>query len=178
MPGTPSPVGNRGPLGAWWAAILGGLESQSQRIGALEAGATQGNIVDGSGNTLEIAGTNLAQTVVIGANLYATPATAGVQVGTGLTGAGRAKQANLATGTVTTTKGSTTATLVSTASGTFTNGQVIGAANVSDPSSGIATPAIVPGTTFTISGATITLSQAAAESGTAIYAAACNFTRL
>ena len=178
MPGTPAPVGHRGPLDAWWAAILGGLESQASRIAALESGSTQGNLVDGSGNTIEVAGTNLAQTVVIGANLYASPATAGVQVGTGLTGSGRAKQANLATGTLTTTKGSTAATLVSTASGTFTNGQVIGAANVSDPSTGIATPAIVPGTTFTISGAAVTLSQAAAESGTALYCAACNFTRL
>lgn len=174
MPRIPQPVGQAGGLPAWWVAVIQAIKLTQQQVANLTAGATQGNLLDGNGNTVEIAGTNLSQTVTIGA-AYQQP---GVQVGTNLTGAGRAKQTSLATGTVNVTKGSTSATLASTTSGTFTSGQVIGAANVSDPSSGVATPAITPGTTFTISGSAITLSQPAAETGTGLYAASCNFTRL
>jgi hypothetical protein len=178
MPGTPLPVA--GPLGPWWTATLTAIQTLQQQAKALKASQATANITDAYGNTIELSGTNLSQIVTIGASF----GQAGVQVGTnlplsaGIPQSGRAKQTNLATGTITTTAGSTAATLISTASGTFTSGQVIGAANVSDPSSGIATPAITPGTTFTISGAAVTLSQNAAESGTAIFCAAANFTRI
>lgn len=175
MPATPRQVGREGGLPPFITALLQSIQGLQDRVRALEVGTQQTNIIDQYGNTIVIAG-QLNQTVTIGA-AYQQP---GVQVGTtlpatGQPNAGLAVQQNLATGTITTTAGSTTATLNSTASGTFTNGQVIGAANVTDPSSGVATPAITPGTTFTISGSTVTLSQAAAESGSAIYCAACNW---
>ena len=170
----PAPVGNNGPINPFWNAIFQKMQHMGMSVGSLVANRGQGNVVDQYGNTTEVAGTNLSQIVTIGAAFQR----AGVQVGTGIASgtSGRAYQANLATGTITVTKGSTAATLVSTTHGTFTSGQVIGAADVNDPSSGIATPAITPGTTFTISGTSVTLSQNAAESGTALYCAACNFT--
>lgn len=178
MPGTPNPVGEGpGRVPVIWNAITQKLQALTQRVSALE-GARQPNILDGFGNTIIVVG-QLLQTVTIGATNTSGTAVPGVQVQTVLHSppagqplVGIAVQQSLATGTITTTKGSTAATLVSTTSGTFTSGQVIGAATVNDPSTGVATPAIVPGTTFTITGSAITLSQPAAESGTGLYAAA------
>ena len=182
MPGSPQPVGQNGSLGPWWNAVISALTSLQQQVASLKGGATQGpNIVDMFGNTVEVSGTNVDQTVTIGAS----HGQAGVQVMTAIGTpaapiAGRAIAQNAAadvtkppwvTTTITLTKGSTTGTVAS-ATG-LANGMVIGAANVSDPSTGIATPAIVPGTTFTISGTTVTLSQAAAESGSGLFCAAC-----
>ena len=173
MPYPPAPVGNNGPINPFWNAIFQKMQHMGMSVGALQQGRGQGNVVDQFGNATEVGGTNLDQIVVIGAVFLQ----GGVQVGTGIANgtSGRAYQANLATGTITLTKGSTSATLDSTIGGTFTSGQVIGAADVSDPSSGIPTPAITPGTTFTISSSSITLSRVAAESGTGLYCAACNF---
>lgn len=175
MPGTPPPLVNPS-MGPHWTAVLAAIQSLQQQVQALTAGATQFTIPDAYGNTTIVVGTNLAQNVTIGAS-HGQP---GVQAGTGIAAgtAGLAFQQGLATGTITTTQGSTAATLNSTISGTFTSGQVIGAADVSDPSSGVATPAIVPGTAFTISGATVTLSQPAAESAAGIFCAAAFFQTL
>ena len=178
MPGTPRPVGASGGLPVIWSSLIQALRSHDDRISALE-GARATSVFDENGNTYEISGTNLAQTVTIGANIYASSPVAGVRVQTGLTGAGRAQQTGLATGTVTLTAGTNTATIVT---GSFIAGQQIGAANVTDPSSGTATPAIVPGTVIaSIAGSTMTLTPpsgytfAVAESGTGLYAAACSF---
>lgn len=151
---------------------MGALTSLQQQVNQLTAGSTQGNLLDGAGNTIEVAGTNLSQTVTIGA--AAGPSgNAGVMVGTGLTGAGRAFQQGLVTGRINLTAGSLSATLTTSPTG-WLGGMVIGAADVTDPSSGTATPAIVPGTTISLaSGTAITLSQPAAESGTGLYCAAC-----
>jgi len=177
MPGTPGPVGV-GPsnVPAFWNAVLTAIAALQQQVNQLTSGAQYQNVVDQYGSTQYVIG-SLNQVVVIGAAF----GQAGVQVGTALPAAGKpnvgiAKQTNLATTTVTLTKGSTAATVASGAG--ITNGMVIGAANVSDPSSGVATPAITPGTTVQSGGGTasLTLSQAAAESGTGIYCAACLFT--
>lgn len=132
------------------------LESLATQVTAIQNG------VDKYGNTVVIIG-NLNQTILIGATASQT----GVYVGTALTGPGIAWQANVQATTVTTTAGSTSATV---ASGTgLVNGMVCGAAKV------VGVSAIVPGTTFTISGTTLTLSIAAAETGSGLYFAACNF---
>lgn len=173
MPGTPEPTG-RGPNGlppfVW--ALVQAVRNQGMSISQLVAGATAGVIPDQYGNAVEVAGTNLNQVVTIGAS----HGQAGVQVATGIASgtAGRVKQSSLHTTTVTLTKGSTSATLAVSGAA---NGQVIGAANVTDPSSGVATPAITPGTTVSSGGGTtsIVLSQAAAESGTGLFCAACTF---
>jgi hypothetical protein len=175
MPGTNQPVGHNGPIPAWWNAVLQTMQQMQADIKALQSGQQNTLITDSNGNATVIIG-QLSQTVTIGA----ISGQAGVQVMTNLGDpssgqqtAGLAFAQDVATGTITTTEGSFTATLDSTTTGTFTNGMVIGAADVSDPSSGTATPAIVPGTTFTISGSAITLNKAASESGTGIYCAAC-----
>lgn len=172
MPGTPKPIVDP-RFGAFQTTMIQAAQRQQVQAAALAAGATQGNLVDPYGNTVEVSGTNLNQTVTIGA-AHAQP---GVLVGTGIANGitGRAIQSGLATGTITVTQGSTSATLNSTTAGVFGGNTVIGAANVTDPGSGLATSAIIPGTTYTISGTSITLSQAAAESGSGIYCAACAF---
>ena len=185
MPAVPDPV--VGQLGAFWSGVFAAIRGNANQTSALTAGSIAGIIPDPNGNTFEVYGPNLLQTAVIGAK-HGTP---GVQVLTNLGSAaapvsGRAIQSQVSssptpsqvgcvTTTVTLTQGSTAATL---ASGTgFVNGMVIGAANVTDPSNGTATPAIVPGTTISSGGGTtsITLSQAAAESGSGLYCAACFF---
>lgn len=172
MPGTPAPVGERGVLGPWWNAIMSAIQTLQGQVAALQAGAQQTNVVDQYGNVIVIVG-QLNQIVTIGA-AFQQP---GVQVGTALPAggqpnAGLAAQVGLIITTATLTKGSTSAA-VGTSS--LSNGMVIGAADVSDPSTGLATPAITPGTTISAGGGTtsLTLSQAAAESGTTLYCAAC-----
>lgn len=170
MPGYPLPTGRNAGLPIFWNSILQALQQHSQQIAALYAGSTQGNLIDGYGNTIEVAGTNISQVVTIGASF----GQAGVLVGTTLTGAGRATQRGLVTTTITTFAGSMAATVAS-GSG-LSMGMAIGAADVSDPSSGVATPAIVPGTTISsITGTSVTLSQNAAESGTGLFCAACKW---
>jgi len=87
----------------------------------------------------------------------------GVMVGTGLTGSGIAVPSGFAHSTLATTKGSPTATVAS-ATG-WTNGYQVGAvdANTGDE-------VITPGTSYTISGSTLTLSANALLPETACYA--------
>ena len=171
MPSYPAPVGRNGGLPPIWNAVFQTMQALNSRVAGAIQGAVQGNIVDQYGNAVEIAGSNLAQTVTIGASF----GQAGVLVGTGVTGAGRAVQQNLATTTITLTKGSVSATVASGAG--LSHPMVIGAADVSDPTSGLATPAITPGTTIgSITGTAVTLSAPAAESGTGLFCAACVFT--
>jgi hypothetical protein len=93
----------------------------------------------------------------------------GCQVGTGLASvAGTAYQTGLVTTSISTTAGSITATVGSAAG--LSNGMQIGAESAS------AGVVITPGTWFTISGTTLTLSQPAVATVSAIYCAACSWT--
>jgi hypothetical protein len=179
MPGTPKPVADP-RFGPHWSAVLQAIQANTARTAAQASSPTRGNVFDQYGNTVELSGANLNQIVTIGA----VWGQAGVQVSTGLANgsAGRARQENLATGTVTLETGTNVATVDATVSGTFAIGQVIGAADVSDPTSGLATASIVPGTVIgSVSGATLTLTppsghtDAVAESGTGLYCAACDW---
>lgn len=176
MPGTPQPVG-RGPsnLPPFWNAVMQAITQQQQATNALAAGAQQTILVDQWGNAQVILG-QLNQTVTIGASYQQ----AGVIVTTALPTTGHpivgvAWQQNLITTTVTLTKGSTAATV---GTNTIANGMVIGAATV--VVAGVKTATITPGTTVTAGGGTtsLTLSEPAAESGSGLYCAACNFRSL
>lgn len=173
MAGVPKPVVDP-RFGPAWTPIIQGQQSQKQQAAALNSGATQGNLLDQWGNTIQVSGSNLNQIVTIGAS----HGISGVQVGTGIQSgtAGLAVQSGPAITTITLTAGSTAATVGTVTGASLAVGQVIGAANVSDPSSGTPTPALTPGTTIaTLSGSSVTLSQPAAESGTALYCAASRF---
>lgn len=165
MAGTPQPVGKNGPLPAFWNATFQAINQNTQQNVAQMSGRNQGIVVDQYGNALEIYGSNLDQVVTLGA-AFTIP---GVLIWTGFGpgSAGRAVINVFVTGTITLTKGSTAAT-ASTSS--FGNGLPIGAADVTDPTTGFATPAITPGTTVASGGGTtsLVLSQAAAESGTGL----------
>lgn len=166
LPSTPPPiVGNLGPV---WTPVFQSLQIGKQKAGHLAAAKQQGAVFDQWFNTVELSGSNLDQVVTIGAAFLQ----GGVEVATGVANgtAGRIVQANLAIGTLTVTKNSTAATLVGTASGTFASGQQIGAITAAD------VDVLTPGTTFTRSGSSITLSLIALASGTALYCAACNWT--
>lgn len=171
MPGSPQPAGADGPISPWWNSILQAIASLQQQVSLLTQGATQNQIIDGVGNTVEVSGTNLAQTVTIGASLLSSGTQPGVQVQTGLTGAGRAGLTGLKTPTITLTKGSTSAT-VSSATG-LSNGMAIGALSVAPGISTGYVQALTPGTTFTISGTTLTLSSPALVSGSGLFCACC-----
>jgi hypothetical protein len=146
------------------AYLVSTISQMEQQIQALQVQLNyHGAIVDTYGNTLEFAAVNVNQTLTIGAT---TAQPAGVQVTTGLTGAGRAEQQGLVTTTISTSHGSTMATVTNAAG--LAIGMMIGAATVNG------TSAIVPGTYISaISGTNVTLSQAAAESGSGLYCAAC-----
>jgi hypothetical protein len=172
MPGTPKPVVDP-RFGPAWTPVLQNAQANKQQAAALNSGAAQGNLLDQYGNTIQVSGSDLNQIVTIGA----TFGQSGVQVSTGLPSgtAGLAVQSGPTTTTITLTQGSIAAT-VGAVAGALAVGQVIGAANVSDPSSGTATPAITPGTTIAaVSGSSVTLSQGAAESGTSLFCAASRF---
>lgn len=169
MPGTPKPA--LGPPGVpiVFNALGQKLAALGQQAQSTYATQNQGLVLDGYGNVMEIAGSNLQRVVTIGA-AYQQP---GVEVGTGLTGAGRAVFSGPAITTINLTAGSANATVGTVTGASLAAGQVIGAADVSDPSSGKATPAITPGTTIlSVSGTAVVLSQPAAESGTGLYCAA------
>lgn len=166
MPNYPLPIS--GPLGPVWTPIFQAAHAQKQKAANLAAAQQQGATYDQWMNTIQVRGSNLNQVVTIGAQHL----NGGVEVWTGLSNgtAGTAVQTALAIGTLTVTKNSTAATLVSTASGTFTGGgNVIGVVDASGNN------VLTPGTTYTISGTAVTLSQVALESGTALYAAQCVF---
>ena len=193
MPNTPSPfeVARQGRVGT---PIVQAIRGHRQQISAQAAQAQQSGVYDQWMNTVSLSGSNLNQVVTIGA-LWKC---AGVEVGT-LLGtasapvAGIAKQQNLVTATYTyaganqvfevtagisTTRGSIAATLDSSLASAWagTTGYTIGALDVTDLT---APPAITPGTYIhAISGTSVTLSQAAAETGTGLYCAACEFVLL
>lgn len=165
MPNTPSPID--GPLGPFWTAITQATAATKAKTAGLAAQAQQGGIYDRYLNTIELAASNLAQAVTIGAS----HGNAGVSVLTGQPNgtAGRVTQQNLATGSIDLGTGSTAAT-VTTTSGTFAAGMVIGAVTATGAT------ALTPGTTITaVSGSTLTLSQAPAIAGSGLYCAAANF---
>jgi hypothetical protein len=166
MPSSPQPiVGNLGPV---WTPMLQAAMNQKQKAANLAAGKQQGGVWDQYQNCVELSGSNLDQIVTIGAG----PLTGGgVQVSTGLANgtAGRCTRQNQVVASVHLTAGSTTAT-ISSPSGTFAAGMVIGAATASGAE------AITPGTTISsVSGSTVTLSQAAIASGSGLLCAAANF---
>lgn len=168
MPSTPAPLS--GPLGPFWTPMIQSAQAQKINARNLAAAGQQQSFFDRYYNCVTVAGSNLNQVVTIGAS----HGQGGVQVWTGIADgtAGSAVQTGLAIGTLTVTKGSTAATLVSTTSGTFAGGgNPIGAidANGNDVLS------TMPGTTYTISGTAVTLSQPALASGTALYCAQCAF---
>lgn len=188
MPGTPKPVVDP-RYGSHWTPVLQAIHFGQQQQNLSNAGRNQGNVLDRYGNTTGLNGTDLNQTVTIGAGWltsalgpYPEGPLAGVTVGTGLTGSGFAVQQNLATGLITTTALSTGATITLLHSGTFAANQMIGAADIADPTLGTPVPAIAPGTFIaSITGTgpyTVTLSQKAVESGTQLYCAAAVFSQL
>jgi hypothetical protein len=157
-------------MGPVWTPVTQALHNHKQAVKGLAGQAQQGNLYDQFTNCVEVAGSNLAQQVVIGASF----GVGGVTVATGLANgtAGRASAQNVCTGTITLNKGSYNATLDGSPSGTFAAGMVIGA--VDADGNGV----ISPGTTITAaSGSAVTLSEYPLETGTALYCAACNFVR-
>lgn len=146
-----------------WQTFVRQQQQMQQAIEALQNQlASIQNQVDQFGNTLVVIG-NLNQTLLIGAAAAQT----GVYVGTALTGPGIAWRENTKATTITTTAGSTSATVAS-GSG-LSNGMVLGSAQLGGSS------VVVPGTTFTISGTSVTLSIAAAQNSSGIYCVACNW---
>ena len=90
----------------------------------------------------------------------------GVMVGTNLMGSGMAWPTGFSHTTIATTEGSTSATV---ASGTgFVNGYVIGAVDANTGAE-----VITPGTTYSISGTSVTLSAPALLNETAAYCCSC-----
>ena len=167
MPATPSPIVHPA-LGVVWTPVLQAAQAQKQKAANLAASQQQTNFYDQWFNCVQVGGSNLNQVVTIAA----AHLQGGVEVWTGIANgtAGSAVQTALAIGTLTVTKGSTSASLVSTTSGTFSGGNnVIGAIDANGNN------ALTPGTTYTISGTAVTLSKAALESGTALYCAQCVF---
>jgi hypothetical protein len=173
MAGIPKPVVDP-RFGPAWTPMLQAAQAAKQQTMALNSGAPQGNLLDQWGNTIQISGSNLAQTVTIGAS----HGVSGVLVGTGIASgvSGLVVQSGPAITTITLTAGSTAATVGTVTGASLAVGQVIGAADVSDPSTGTPTAAIKPGTTIAaVSGTSVTLSQNAVESGTSLYCATATF---
>lgn len=177
MPGTQPTQGDDGAIPAAWNTLANAIAG-NQSAAAAQATQTNGQILDQYQNTPVIIGL-LNQTVTIGAGWITGAPVVGVEVGTGLTGNGIAYASAFAHSTIATTKGSTTATLVS---GTgFVNGMQIGATLLETPPLPSATQPpnyIQPGTSMTISGTTVTLSIAALLTGTGLYACAVTWTKL
>ena len=177
MAGTQPTLTNDGPIPAAFTSIAQALRSNASLAGA---SAVQQNSIalDAFGNASLIIG-NLNQVVTIGAGWITGSPVVGVEVGTGLTGFGLAYPSAFAHTTITTTAGSTAATVASSSG--FVNGMQIGATLYEvPPSLSASQPAnyIQPGTTMTFSGTAVTLSQNALLSGSGLYACVCTFTEL
>ena len=169
MAGTRPTQGNDGPIPGPFAALA---QAISDNASAASATALQTTVVqlDQYQNCCLIIG-NLNQIVTIGAGWITSSPVQGVEVGPGLTNFGLSYPSGFAHSLVTTTKGSTTATLTGGTTG-FTNGYQIGATIYETPPTSDSTAPpnyIAPGTTYTISGSTLTLSVAALLTGSGLY---------
>lgn len=194
MPATPDPVGQRGPYGPLWNALIGGISNAQGQADSQRSGALQGNYVDDYGNTVMIIGQLTGQIITIGAAFQQPGVT--IQTPTynfAVNDPRLHHTVGLVTidvdawGTIDLTAGSDVGTVViaGSAEGPGVNPDFgvykwIGAANVSDPSTGTATPALPYGTsvggyTGTYPNYTLTLSQNAQETGTGLYFATCVF---
>ena len=177
MAGTQPTLTNNGPIPAAFTAIAQAIQGNAALAGAT---AVQQNatVLDAYANTCLIVG-NLNQVVTIGAGWISGSPVVGVEVGTGLTGFGLAYPSAFAHTTITTTAGSTAATVASSSG--FVNGMQIGATlHEVPPSLSASQPAnyIAPGTTMTFSGTAVTLSQNALLSGSGLYACVVTWTEL
>lgn len=169
MPGTRRTQGNNGPIPKPWNDLAAAISNNATLS---QATAVQGSTItlDPYQNACRLTG-NLNQIVTIGAGWITGSPVQGVAVGTGLTNYGEAYPSGFAHSLITTTKGSTAATLTGGTSG-FTNGYQIGATIYETPPTSDATAPpnyIAPGTTYTISGANVTLSSAALLTGSGLY---------
>lgn len=167
MTGVQKPLGADGQLPAMWSAVF----QQINGIANVAAGAATNQAkftLDAYQNCTYIQGA-LNQIVTVGSGgSYVGPTFVGqpgVLVGTNLMGYGAAIPSGWVHTTVTTTAGLVVANVAS-ATG-LVNGYVCGAATVNGVS------AIVPGTTYTVSGLTITLSQPAAATLVSGYFCSC-----
>jgi hypothetical protein len=151
-----------------WTPVAQALQANKQKVANVAAAGQQTNFYDQWFNCVQVGGSNLNQVVTIAAAFQQ----GGVEIWTGIANgtAGSAVQTNLAIGTLTVTKGSTAATLTHTTSGSFSGGgRPIGAVDASFNN------VLTPGTTYTITGTAVTLSQAALASGTSLYCASAVF---
>jgi hypothetical protein len=154
------------------------FQQQINGASTVAAGAASNTVrfsLDQYGNVNAIYGA-LDQVVEIGAAFQQY----GVQVGTNLSGFGVATPTDFAHTTISTTAGLTSATVAS-GSG-FVNGNVIGAIQVvgsfQEPdTTTIVNNVITPGTTYTISGTSVTLSAPALITGSGFYVASCLWTQ-
>ena len=187
MPNYPQPA--IGPMGVVWTPITQAIQAHKQAVSNLRAQAQQDMTQDALGNMTSLRQTNLNQAVPLGSvvntanntpvNGFSKGQVPAAWVGTGLTGSGICKVSALATGLVTLTAGSTSATLVSTITGSFAGlGQTIGA-YVYNATTGVTSQAIqAPATTYTISGSAITLSLPALLGGSSLYCVAVTCSKL
>ena len=170
MPSNPLPLVD--PRFGRFTPIVQAAQSHDAALAAIVSGMGQQAVKDQYGNTIELSGTNLNQIVIIGA-AYKQP---GVWVGTVSPGtgilngtAGRAARTGLVIVSGGITLNGTTAATVGSGTGLAVN-MMIGAVDANG------NQAITPGTYIqSISGTSVTLSQAAAKSGAALYCAACNW---
>ena len=174
MAGTVLTQGNDGPIPSPFAGIA---QAQQSTASIAAAAAVQQNsvVLDQYQNACLIIG-NLNQVVTIGAGWLSGSPVVGVEVGTALTGFGLAYPTNFVHTTITTTQGSTAATVTS-GSG-ISNGMVVGATVLESPPNPSASQPpnyIAPGTTITISGTSVTLSINALLSGSGLYACFCSW---
>ncbi len=177
MPLVPQPAGDANGLPHFWSAFIQNAAATTRQAQQLVQGAQQTNVTDGWGNVTAISG-RIAEVVTIGAGhnqpgvLVATPYAAS----SGTTGL-LVQVGSTVTTLISTTAGSISTT-VSSATG-LASGMAIGAADVSDPESGMAEPCITPGTTIaSITGTSVVLSQAAVETGKGVYCAACSWSQV
>lgn len=187
MPGTPRPIIHP-LLGVVWGSVFQALQNGNVALNNLASQAQQDMTQDSLGNMTSLRQTNLNMAVPLGSvenTANNTPVSGfskgqvpAAWVGTGLTGSGICVPTAVATGLITLTEGSTSATLDSPISGTFTSGQTIGAYTY-DAATGVTQQAIfAPVTTFTISGTAITLSHVAALGGSGLYCVAATCSKL
>lgn len=182
IPNYAKPVGQSGPYDPAWNAVIGAIQRHADGIGVTknQPRSTQ-TVTDMWGNSNEVSGTNLDQTVTIGASHNQQGVLVSTNIGTaGAPISGRAGATGVRTFTLQLQAGATAATASSTAG--LTAGMVIGALSVAPSQPTVPYPTSLglnPGTTIsTIAGTLISLSENALVTGTGLYAAACTWTQL